>query len=84
MCDGWTDNKQRTLINFLIYCPHRILFVKPVDASDIVKEATNLFRLLDKVIEWVDPSNVVYIVIDNATNYVAIRRLIFEKYKHIN
>ena len=37
MGDGWTDNRQRTLINFLVYCPKGILFVKSVDASDIVK-----------------------------------------------
>ena len=30
------------------------------------------------------PLNVVHIVIDNAANYVALGRLIFEKYKHIN
>ena len=82
--NGWTNNKQRTIINFLIYCPQGILFAKPVDASNIVKNATNLFRLFGRVIEWVGPSNVVYIVIDSATNYVATGRLIFEKYKYIN
>ncbi|XP_034688130.1 uncharacterized protein LOC117916285 [Vitis riparia] len=52
MGDGWTDNRQRTLINFLVYCLKGILFVKSVDASDIVKDATNLFQLFDEVIEW--------------------------------
>ena len=71
MGDGWTDNRQRTLINFLVYCPEGISFVKSVDASDIVKDATNLFLLFDEVIEWMGPLNVVHIVTDNATNYVA-------------
>ena len=26
--DGWTDNRQRTLINFFVYCPKGISFVK--------------------------------------------------------
>ncbi|RVW22033.1 hypothetical protein CK203_105179 [Vitis vinifera] len=50
MGDGWTDNRQRTLINFLVYCPEGISFVKSVDASDIVKDATNLFQLFDELI----------------------------------
>ncbi|RVW24462.1 hypothetical protein CK203_082141 [Vitis vinifera] len=84
MGDGWTDNRQRTLINFLVYCPEGISFVKFIDASDIVKDATNLFKLFDEVIEWVGPLNVVHIVTDNAANYMAAGRLISQKHKHIN
>ena len=84
MGDGWTNNRQRTLVNFLVYCPERISFVKFVDASDIVKDATNLFMLFDEVIEWVGPLNIVYIVTDNATNYVTVGRLISHKHEHIN
>ncbi|RVW84812.1 hypothetical protein CK203_048625 [Vitis vinifera] len=51
------DNKQRTLINFLKYCPEGILFVKSVDASDVVKDATNLFLLFDEMIEWEQKKN---------------------------
>ena len=58
--------------------------MKSVDASGIVKDATNLFQLFDEVIEWVGPLDVVHIVIDNATNYVAVGRLISQKHKHIN
>ncbi|RVW33935.1 hypothetical protein CK203_082981 [Vitis vinifera] len=54
MGDGWTDNRQRTLINFLVYCPEGISFVKSVDASDIVKDATNLFQLFDEDIGKID------------------------------
>ncbi|RVW14579.1 hypothetical protein CK203_083892 [Vitis vinifera] len=42
------DDRQRTLINFFVYCPEGISFVKSVDASDIVKDATNLFQLFDE------------------------------------
>ena len=84
MGDGWTDNKQRTLINFLVYCSKGILFVKSIDTSDIVKDATNLFQLFDEVIEWVGPLNVVHGVTNNATNCVAIGKLISHKYRHIN
>ena len=43
-----------------------------------------MFLLFDEVIEWVGPLNVVHIVTDNATNYVAAERLISQKHKHIN
>ena len=58
--------------------------MKYVDASNIVKDANNLFMLFDEVIEWVGPLNVVHIVTNNATNYVAAGRLISHKHKHIN
>ena len=48
MGDGWIDNRQRTLINFLVYCPEGISFVKSVDASNIVNDATTLFMLFDE------------------------------------
>ena len=67
-----------------MYCPEGISFVKSIDASDIVKDVINLFLLFDEVIEWVGPLNVVHIVTDNATNYVAAERLISQKHKHIN
>ena len=50
MVDGWTDTRRRSLINFLVYCPRRMVFVKSVDASDIVKSTRNLFKLFDEVV----------------------------------
>ena len=84
MNGGWPDNRHKTLINFMVYCPQGILFVKFVDTSDIVKDANKLFLLFDEIIIWVGLTNLVQMVIDNATNSVAVGRLIFHKYKHIN
>ncbi|RYQ89179.1 hypothetical protein Ahy_B09g095962 isoform B [Arachis hypogaea] len=83
MADGWTDQRQRTLINFLVYCPAGMSFVKTVDASDVIKTANALFNLFADVIEWVGPSNIVHVVTDNAANYVSARKLIHEKYPNI-
>ncbi|XP_054791275.1 uncharacterized protein LOC129296901 [Prosopis cineraria] len=83
MVEGWIDKRQRTLINFLVYSPISLVFVKSVDGSHIVKDAKNLFSLFCKVIEWVSPTNIVHVVTDNATNYVAAGKLIREKYNHI-
>ncbi|KAG8375895.1 hypothetical protein BUALT_Bualt09G0006700 [Buddleja alternifolia] len=84
MGDGWTDNRHRTLINFLVYCPRGTIFWKSVDASNVVKDAQALFGLFQEVIEWVGPSNVVHMVTDNGSNYVAAGRLIQDHFTHIN
>ncbi|XP_015939747.1 uncharacterized protein LOC107465278 [Arachis duranensis] len=83
MADGWTDQRQRTLINFLVYCPAGMSFVKSVDAYDMIKTADTLFKLFAEVIEWVGSSNIVHVVTDNAANYVSAGKLIHEKYPNI-
>ncbi|GAV75401.1 LOW QUALITY PROTEIN: DUF659 domain-containing protein, partial [Cephalotus follicularis] len=84
MADRWTDNRQRSLINFLVYCPDGLTFIKSIDASDAVKDASTLFHLFSEVVEWVGPSNVVHVVNDNAANYVVAGRLLHEKYESIH
>ncbi|XLU30656.1 hypothetical protein S245_066722, partial [Arachis hypogaea] len=70
MTNGWTDQRQQILINFLVYCPTGTSFVKTVDASDVIKTTNALFNLFANVIEWVGPSNIVHMVTDNAANYI--------------
>jgi hypothetical protein len=50
MSDSWTDGRFRTILNFLITCPKGTVFLKSVDASDQVKDAQLLFRILDEVV----------------------------------
>eukprot|EP00258_Populus_trichocarpa_P021175 XP_024437194.1 uncharacterized protein LOC112323393 [Populus trichocarpa] len=45
MADGWTDQKRRTLINFLVYCPKGTVFLKTVDVSDVSKTARLLLLM---------------------------------------
>lgn len=83
MGDGWKDKRQRCLINFLVYSPNGITFLKSVDASDIVSTAANLCDMFSEVVEYVGSKNVVQMVTDNAANYKAAGRLLNEKYPHI-
>ncbi|GAV68882.1 LOW QUALITY PROTEIN: DUF659 domain-containing protein, partial [Cephalotus follicularis] len=83
MANSWTGNRQRTLINILVYCPAGLTFIKSVDASDAVKDAPTLVNLFFEVVEWVGPSNVVHMVTDNAANYTAAERLLHERYDNI-
>ncbi|XP_077228485.1 uncharacterized protein LOC143861441 [Tasmannia lanceolata] len=40
MTDGWTNTKQRALINFLVYYPKGVVFLKSVNTSGVVKNAS--------------------------------------------
>ncbi|XP_034893435.1 uncharacterized protein [Populus alba] len=74
MADGWTDQKRRTLINFLVYCPKGTVFLKTVDVSDVSKTARLLYQLFREVVLYVGVENIVHMVTDNAANYVAAGR----------
>ncbi|CAN6446720.1 unnamed protein product [Victoria cruziana] len=45
MADGWTDRRNKTLVNFLIYCPHGTIFLKSLDLSDTPKTKLGLKTL---------------------------------------
>ncbi|XP_038698665.1 uncharacterized protein LOC119996190 [Tripterygium wilfordii] len=76
MSDGWIDQNNRNLINFLVYCPKRTIFLKSVDASEASKTGHRLFKLFKEVVLEVGVENVVQVVTDNASNYVMAGRLL--------
>ncbi|KAJ0716017.1 hypothetical protein HanPI659440_Chr13g0508031 [Helianthus annuus] len=47
MSDGWTDRKQRTLINFLVNGSKETIFMESVDASSYMKTGEKVLELLD-------------------------------------
>lgn len=81
MADGWTDGKQRTLINLLVYCPKGVIFLKSIDASGIRKNADALFSMFDEVVLSVGPEKVVQFLTDNDATYKAAGQRVAEKYK---
>ncbi|KAL8514138.1 hypothetical protein ACS0TY_013314 [Phlomoides rotata] len=83
MGDGWTDRSHRSLINFLVYCPYGISFMKSCDVSDIVSSVKNLCNLFSSIVEMVGEKNVVHMVTDNASNYKAAGKLLHAKYPGI-
>jgi hypothetical protein len=78
--DGWTDQKGRTPLNFLVNFPKGTMFVISVDASIHVKDASLLCDLLDEFIREVGPQHVVQVIMDNATNYVVVGRMLMQRY----
>ena len=51
--DGWTDQRGKTIINFVIACLKGTMFLKSIDASSHVKGAHLIFILLAEVVEEV-------------------------------
>ena len=80
MGDGWTDGRHRSLINFLVYCPKGITFIKSVDAFTVMIDAQFLCNLFSEIVDIVGASNVVHLVTDNGSNFKAVGRLLNEKY----
>lgn len=68
MSDGWTDRKQRTLINVLGNCPKGSFFIESIDATSYPKTGEKIYEILCEYVEMVGPSNVVQIVTDSALN----------------
>ena len=71
MSDGRTNRKERSLVNFLVNSSRGTMFMKSIDASSMVKMRDKLFELLDSWVEEVGEANIVQVIIDNASNYVA-------------
>ncbi|RVW87671.1 hypothetical protein CK203_041218 [Vitis vinifera] len=70
MGDGWTDNRQRTLINFLVYCPEGISFVKSVDAWTLSRMQLICFSYLMRMDRDSRPGATRF-----ATTFIALKSL---------
>ena len=72
LSDGWRDSTvENDLLNFLVNSPKGSLFIKSIDVSDVCKNAERLFMLLDSWVEEIGEKNVVQVVKDNASAYIA-------------
>jgi len=76
MLVGWIDGRAHTILNFLVSCPQTTMFLKSGATSNLVKDAQLLFHLLDEVVVEVGVENVVWVVIDIASNYVVFGKLL--------
>ena len=49
MSDGWTDRKERTLVNFLVNCSKGAMFMESIDGSSKIKTGEKMFELIEKM-----------------------------------
>ena len=80
MCDGWTGPTKLCIINFMVYSKGSTIFLKYVDASEMIKDNKYIYGLLEDVIKEVGEADVVQIVTDNGSAFVKVRKLLMKKY----
>ena len=81
--DGWSNVQNRLIIKFLSVTPEGTVFLRACDTSGEIKDAAYITDKFCEQIEKVGANNIVQIITDSASNCVAARKLIAEKYPHI-
>ncbi|GKU94540.1 hypothetical protein SLEP1_g8019 [Rubroshorea leprosula] len=80
MADGWTNQRQQPIINFLVYCPRGSMFLKSIDTSGLTNDAETLERMFDEMVKEVGVENVVQFITDNDASYKAAGKRLEAKY----
>ncbi|XP_075665771.1 uncharacterized protein LOC142635513 [Castanea sativa] len=80
MSDGWTNQKQQPIMNFLVYCPRGAMFLKSIDTSGLTKDAETLFNIFDSVVQEIGVEYIVQLITDNASAYKKARKKLQQKY----
>ena len=81
--DGWTNTRQRPLINIIATSPKGAMFLKAEDCSGEVKDAQFIADILIKSIEQIGPNKVVQVVTDNAPVCKAAGLIVESRFDHI-
>ncbi|GKV02409.1 hypothetical protein SLEP1_g14846 [Rubroshorea leprosula] len=80
LANGWTNQRQQPIINFLVYCPRGSMFLKSIDTFGLTNDAETLERMFDEVVKEVGVENVVQFITDNDASYKAARKRLEAKY----
>lgn len=81
--DGWTDIRQRPLINIIVTCLVGSYFLRAIDCSRKHKDVEFQFHILRDAIEEVGAANVVQVVTDSTRVCKLFGLMVENAYKHI-
>ena len=81
--DGWTDIRNRSIVNVLVSSMYGTIFLKSIDTSGHIKTGEYIFNILKDVIIEVGPENVVQVCMDNVANFVVAGHMIETKWPSI-
>lgn len=81
-CDGWSNLKNESVINFIISKPEP-LFVEYVMTKSNSHDAEYLAQLITNVMEKYGPKKFLVVIADNAANMKAALHMIKGKFPHI-
>ncbi|XP_010488238.1 PREDICTED: uncharacterized protein LOC104766116 isoform X3 [Camelina sativa] len=68
------------ILKFLVYCPEKVVFLKSVDASEMLDSEDKLFEILKEVVEEIGDSNVVQVITKCEDHYVAAGKRLMDVY----
>ncbi|XP_065633406.1 uncharacterized protein LOC136069132 [Quercus suber] len=80
MSNGWTNQKQQPIMNFLVYCPRGAMFLKSIDTSGLTKDVETLFKIFDSVVQEIGVEYIVQLITDNAFTYKKAGKKLQQKY----
>ncbi|KAJ4978989.1 hypothetical protein NE237_009769 [Protea cynaroides] len=83
LADEWTVEEGKILINFLVYCPEGTMFLKSVDATEIIRSPGALYELLKEVVEDVGVQNVMQVITDSGEQYIEAGKRLTETFPTI-
>ncbi|CAN6923330.1 unnamed protein product [Brassica oleracea] len=75
-----SDHKGLKVLNFLVYCPEKTVFLRSVDASEILSCPDKLFELLRDVVEEVGSTHVVQVITKSDDHYAAAGKKLMGEY----
>ena len=84
-CHVWWLNKyhKETDHNFVVYCNGRTIFLKSIDASDVIRDYKNIYEQMEEVSKQVEVANMVQIVTDNGSTFKKIGSGLWKSMTHI-
>lgn len=82
MCDGWTNIRNESIVNFVIPTPTPI-FYKSITTGVDHHTGENIAEHIISVVEEIGPRKIFGVVTDNAKNMKKAWTIITEKYPHI-
>ncbi|CAH1736275.1 unnamed protein product [Aphis gossypii] len=82
MCDGWTNIRRESIINYVITTPQP-LFYKTSSTGAESHTAIFIAKEISVVLNEVGPKKVLGIVTDNAKNMKGAWKILQEKYNHL-
>ncbi|KAK3119406.1 hypothetical protein QOZ80_9BG0719220 [Eleusine coracana subsp. coracana] len=77
MTDAWTDQKRRSIFNLCVNCSIGTSFLESKEASFDSHTGELIFQYVNSCIVKVGEANVVQVVIDNASNNMAAKDLLY-------
>ena len=80
--DGWTDNQQNNIINFIVHTPKPYLW-ESINATNETKTSIYIAETIKIEIEKIGKQKVVSVLTDHAPNMVGAWKILNDEYPHI-